>query len=259
MPSVTIRFYQELNDFLPAKLRKAPSTVEYRPGCTVKAIIEDLGVPHTEVDLVLADGQSVGFDHRVRDGMAISVYPTFESWDISSVSRVRAVPLRVSRFALDGHLGKLARLLRMLGFDAWYENDVEDEALVQLARREARIALSRDRGLLKRKAVTHGYLVRSLAPLEQLAEVLQRFDLFGSVKPFSRCMTCNAPLERVPREDVLSQLPPAVVLCCAEFSRCTGCDRVFWRGTHWERMNGMVSAILERKPGSLSPLGCAGE
>jgi uncharacterized protein with PIN domain len=248
MPSVTIRFYQELNDFLPAELRRAPRTIEYAPGCTVKAIIEDLGVPHTEVDLVLADGESVGFAHRLRDGMAISVYPTFESWDISAISRVRVAPLRVTRFALDGHLGKLARLLRMLGFDAWYENKVDDEALARVALLEHRIVLSRDRGLLKRRAVSRGYLVRSLEPRVQLEEVVRRFDLTGSAKLFSRCMRCNAPLQRVEREEVAPQLPRAVAHRYAEFSRCPGCGRVFWRGTHWDRMRDLAAKILELNP-----------
>ena len=151
-------------------------------GCTAKALIEDLGVPHTEVDLIIANGRSVGFEYRLNDADLLSVYPMFESWDIGGLSRVRAAPLRETRFALDVHLGKLARLLRMVGFDAQYSNTIADEELARLARREKRIILSRDRGLLKRRTVTHGYLVRSAAPRRQLAEVLRRFDLAGSVQ-----------------------------------------------------------------------------
>jgi uncharacterized protein len=246
MPSVTIRFYAELNAFLPPHRRMQPFTAALAPGCTAKAIIEDLGVPHTEVDLVLANGQSVGFDYRLKDGDAVSVYPMFESWDVTGLSRVRATPLRSSRFALDVHLGKLAKLLRMLGFDAAYGNDAEDEELVRAARRDGRIILTRDRGLLKRRAVTHGYLVRSTAPREQLVEVVKRFDLAGGVRVFTRCMECNAELAAVSKQEIVHMLPPVVASVYSDFSRCPSCTRVFWRGTHWESMRKLVGELFPR-------------
>jgi uncharacterized protein with PIN domain len=244
MPSVTIRFYEELNDFLPARHRKVPVSVEFAQGCTAKAIIEDLGVPHTEVDLIIANGRSVGFEYRLNDADMVSVYPMFESWDIGGLSRVRAAPLRETRFALDVHLGKLAKLLRMFGFDAQYSNAITDEELARLARAEKRIILSRDRGLLKRRTVTHGYLVRSAAPRRQLAEVLRRFDLAGSLRMFSRCMECNLPLSRVDKASITALLPAVVALTYNDFSRCPGCGRVFWRGTHWERMTALAAEVL---------------
>lgn len=250
MPSVTIRFYEELNDFLPAKIRKSPFVRECAPGCSAKALIEDLGVPHTEVDLILANGQSVDFSYRLREGDLLSVFPVFESWDIGSLSRVRAVPLRETRFALDVHLGKLARLLRMTGFDAFYENDLTDEELVRAARREKRIVLSRDRGLLKRRLVSHGYLVKSLEPRKQLSEVLRRFDLSARVRMFGRCVLCNVPLQKVEKETVISLIPPVVAETYSEFSRCPSCGRVFWKGTHWERMKKLAAEVLGEDHGS---------
>ncbi len=247
---MTIRLYEELNAFLPAEKRRQTLSVDIPEGCTVKALIEDLGVPHTEVDLVLANGESVDFSYRPADGDRISVYPVFESWDIGSLSRVRPVPLRETRFALDVHLGRLARLLRMFGFDALYHNSMEDEELVRVARREKRILLTRDRGLLKRRSVTHGYLVRSLVPRSQLAEVVKRFDLAGSVRPGGRCVSCNIALERVPRERVLPLLPLAVAREYTEFSECPACHRVFWRGSHWRRMIELAESLGVR---GLSP------
>jgi uncharacterized protein with PIN domain len=244
MPSVTIRFYEELNDFVPVRHRKIPFGVECARGCTAKSLIEDLGVPHTEVDLIIANGMSVGFEYRLNDGDLVSVYPTFESWDIGGLSRVRAAPLRETRFALDVHLGKLARLLRMVGFDAQYSNTIADEELARLARVEKRIILSRDRGLLKRRTVTHGYLVRSDAPRRQLAEVLRRFDLAGSLRMFSLCMECNLPLTRVDKASVAPLLPEVVVSTYNDFSRCMGCGRVFWRGSHWESMMALAAEVL---------------
>lgn len=247
MCMVTVRFYEELNQFLPIEWRKCPFSVDAPPGSTTKALIENLGVPHTEVDLILVNGESVDFSRRLSEGDRLSVYPVFESWDIGTVSRVRSVPLREIKFVADVHLGRLARLLRMMGFDTAYGNDLADDMIVSAARAEKRIVLSRDRGLLKRRAVTHGYLVRSLAPREQLAEVLSRFDLAGSVRMFGRCMSCNEALARVSRISVLDHLPPAVAETCTEFSRCPGCGRVFWRGTHWEGMKKLAADVLGRR------------
>jgi uncharacterized protein len=245
MPAVTIRFYQELNDFLPVECRGRPFTAGFAGGCTVKAVIEDLGVPHTEVDLVLVNGESVDFSRRLADNDTVSVYPVFESLDIAQVSRVRAVPLRETRFLLDVHLGTLARLLAMFGFDARYARNVDDEELVHAARREHRILLSRDRGLFKRRIVTHGYAVRSLVPRAQLVEVLQRFDLRDQVRLFSRCMVCNAPLQPVGKESVAAEVPPVVAERYEVFSRCPVCGRVFWRGTHWEKMKTLAEEVLK--------------
>jgi uncharacterized protein with PIN domain len=239
MPAVTIRFYEELNDFLPVDRRRLPFAVRLPPGCTVKAAIEDLGVPHTEVDLVLVDGESVGFAHRLRDGQRISVYPVFESLDIAAVTKVRPEPLREVRFVVDVHLGTLAGQLRMFGFDALFAKDRGDEEIARLSREQSRIVLTRDRGLLKRRIVTHGCLVRSLAPREQLAEVIARFDLTGPVLRatagctgiFSRCMSCNEPLARVEKGAIRHLLPPRVAEAYQVFSRCPRCGRLYWRGS----------------------------
>ena len=181
----------------------------------------------------------------------VSVYPVFESWDIGGLSRVRAAPLRETRFALDVHLGKLARLLRMVGFDAQYSNTIADEELARLARGEKRIILSRDRGLLKRRTVTHGYLVRSDAPRRQLAEVA------AEVRPGRAAFACSAdawsaifPSRASTRPRSRPLLPEVVALTYNDFSRCAGCGRVFWRGTHWERMKALAAEVLGSDLGS---------
>ena len=181
--------------------------MEFPQGCTVKALVEDLGVPHTEVDLVLANGDSVGFEFRLSDGDRISVFPLFESWDIPACHGSDRRRCGRASFLLDVHLGKLARLLRRFGFDAAYATTATDEQIVLTARREKRIILTRDRGLLKRRTVTHGYLVRSSEPREQLAEVFRRFDCAGQVRMFTRCIECNAPLTRSRRGSRFRQGP----------------------------------------------------
>ena len=183
MSQVTFRFYAELNDFLPPPRRMVSFTHTFAGSVSVKDMIESLGVPHTEVDLILANGRSVDFTYLVAGGDRLSVYPVFESLDITPVLRVRPQPLRQTRFVLDTHLGRLASYLRLLGFDTLYRNDYADEELAHISSREKRILLTRDRGLLKRSEVTHGYCLRSTVSAEQLREVVQRFDLAGSARP----------------------------------------------------------------------------
>jgi len=243
MMTVTIRFYEELNDFLPRNLRKRDIEVDVPPGSTVKKVIEDLGVPHTEVDLVLVGGSSETFSCKLSDGDRISVYPVFESFDVAPASRVRSEPLRRVRFVLDVHLGKLATLLRMLGFDALYSRSCDDAELARVSRDELRILLTRDRGLLKRKIVSHGYCVRSLRGEEQLAEVLGRFQLRRLIRPFTRCLRCNAALIPADPEQVSGRVPPLVEERYDTFRRCPACGRLYWRGTHWEHMRTRIDRL----------------
>ena len=245
MKRVWFRFYAELNDFLPAARRQVTFTHAFSGLVAVKDMIEALGVPHTEVDLVLVDGQSVDFSYLVQEGDRISVYPVFEAIDIASLVRVRPDPLREPRFVLDTHLGQLASYLRMLGFDTLYRNDYADDELARISSQEGRILLTRDRGLLKRAQVTHGYCVRTTDPRRQVVEVLRRFDLFGAVAPFQRCMRCNGVLEPVDKAAVAERLLPRVREDFEEFRRCRGCGQVYWKGSHYDRMRAFVARVLK--------------
>ncbi len=243
MKRVTFRFYAELNDFLPTSRRGVAFPHEFQGGPSVKDVVESLGVPHTEVDLVLADGESVDFSWILRDGARLSVYPVFESIDIAPLARVRPAPLREVRFVLDGHLGRLARFLRMLGFDARWRADTADEELARVAAAERRILLTRDAGLLKRRIVSHGCWVREVDPRRQLAEVVHRLDLLRAISPFRRCLRCNELLETVRKEEVAGALPPAVRERHDAFRRCPSCGRVYWAGSHHRRMERLVSDL----------------
>jgi hypothetical protein len=181
------RFYEELNDFLRPELRKRTFSHAFNGTPAVKDVIEAIGVPHAEVDLVLIDGESVGFARRLRDGDRVAVYPVFERFDISPLTRLRPRPLRRTRFVLDVHLGTLARYLRLLGFDTLYRNDYDDHEIVRLAHDQSRIILTRDKGLLKHAAVARGRWIRHLRPIEQLRETLAAFDLVRSARPLTRC------------------------------------------------------------------------
>lgn len=244
MIHVTLRLYAELNDFIPREWRHRPFTCRVHPRTTVKDLIESAGVPHTEIDLILVNGESVDFNHVAGDWDRISVYPVFESIDISPLVRVRPAPLREPRFVLDTHLGKLARYLRILGFDTLYRNDYDDDELAGISADERRILLTQDSGLLKRRIVTHGYYVRERAPVRQVVEVLRRFDLAGLVEPFRRCPRCNTLLAPVAKEAILDRLQPRTRAHYEEFWICGTCGRVYWHGSHHQRMQDLIARIL---------------
>jgi uncharacterized protein with PIN domain len=243
MVTATFRFYEELNDFLPPVRRRRPFACACARAATTKHMIEALGVPHTEVELILVNGESAGFERLLREGDQVSVYPKFESFDVSSLLRVREHPLRVNRFVADAHLGGLARLLRMAGFDTLYDNRYEDGEIERIAAEENRIVLTRDRELLKRRGVTHGCYIRSLKAEGQLRELVGRLDLASSLRPFTLCLQCNAPLRPIDKALVEDRLPPSVRALHSEFSTCDICHGVFWKGSHWRRMSDLLAGV----------------
>jgi uncharacterized protein with PIN domain len=116
--------------------------------------------------------------------------------------------------------------------------------LAQLSEEERRILLTRDQGLLKRGAVTHGYWVRTTAPREQLREVLERFDLQHSVKPFTRCLSCNGLLHTAPLAEVQGEVPENAVRYHHDFWRCESCRKIYWQGSHYQRMKRLIEDVL---------------
>ncbi len=237
------RFYAELNDFLPREKRFRTFVREFEQSSSIKDMIEAEGVPHTEVDLVIANGESVGFEWHARDGDRIAVYPVFETFDLTQVTRLRPEPLREPRFALDAHLGTLARRLRLLGFDTLYHREWDDADLARRAGAERRILLTRDVGLLKRRVVTHGYFVRERDPRAQAVEVARRLQLLTRFRPFTRCLACNGELVAISKEDVAAVVPERTSLCHDEFVTCNGCRKVYWRGSHHARLAALVAGI----------------
>lgn len=244
MTTATFRFYEELNDFLAPERRGREFVCRCARAATTKHMIEALGVPHTEVELVLVNGESVGFERLLADGDRVAIYPKFESLDITPLLRVRERPLRVIRFIADAHLGGLAHLLRMIGFDTLYENDLRDEDIEWLSGAQQRIVLTRDRELLKRRGISHGCYVHALRPEQQLREIFDRLDLASAARPFTRCLSCNCALHPVEKEQIASLLPRGVRERYQRFSLCEGCGRVFWEGTHWRRMRSLVDSLL---------------
>lgn len=230
------RFYEELNDFRRPGERKAAVTYHFRGTPGIKDPIEALGVPHTEVELIIVNGQSVGFDYRLQNGDRVAVYPMFESLDVTPLVRLREAPLRNTAFVVDVNLGKLARYLRMLGFDALYRNDYTDAQIADISVATRRIILTRDRRLLYPSRITHGYWLRATDPDLQTSEVLARFDLYRQIKPFHRCLDCNGLIETVSKSEIVNELQPLTKKHYDEFFQCADCDKIFWKGTHYQHM-----------------------
>lgn len=231
------RFFAELNDFLPPKLRRQTIACPINGDQSVKHLIESLGIPHPEVHRILVNDAPVDFGYIVQDGDYIKIYPI-------SAADLRSKLIGERRFIIDNHLGRLAVYLRMLGFDTLYRNDYHDDELAQDASRERRILLTRDVRLLMRNLVTDGYWVRSKIPRQQLVEVVRRYDLAPLIVPFRRCMRCNDPLQPVTKEQVLHRLEPLTKLYYDDFHLCISCDQVYWKGSHYERMQKFLVQVI---------------
>jgi uncharacterized protein with PIN domain len=244
MPAAVIRFYEELNDFLPHSKRKVQFMVEFTENETVKSIIESENIPHAEVDLILINSHSVTFDAKVKTGDYISVYPVFESFDISSVQLIRLLPLRETRFVLDVHLGKLARYLRMMGFDTVWDNTYDDSEIVRISTAEKRTILTRDKKLLMRKVVERGYWIRNVMIRQQVAELIHRFDLENFIRWFTICTRCNGALISVSEDFARAIHPVHHFLPGTVFCKCTICNHIYWNGTHGEKVKRWIRGIL---------------
>ncbi len=236
MLSSAFYFHDELNDFLPPYQRGVPITLRFNDDQSVKHLIESLGVPHTEIGAILVNGRQVHSGALLHDGDRVDVYPVAQG----HINENNIAP----RFVVDNHLGQLARYLRMLGFDALYRNDYQDEELARISSLENRTLLTRDKRLLMRNMVQNGYWVRHKIPRQQLVEVLKRFQLCAQVAPFKRCLRCNGLLRPVSKEAVLHRLEPLTKKYFDQFRICPECEQVYWQGSHYERMVGFIEQVI---------------
>jgi uncharacterized protein with PIN domain len=224
------RFFEELNDFLPEERYKKNFLYEFIGNLSIKDALEAIGVPHTEIDLILVDGESVGFNYKMCGGEHVSVYPVFESFDITSIVRLRSKPIREIKFVADASVGNLAKKLRLLGFDTLFRNDFTDKEIVELALQEKRVILTRDKSILKFKRVTHGYWIRNDDPDKQLREVVSRLQLESNVGLFVRCSICNDPLHPADKSLLHNRLPNKTLPSSNVFLECKSCQKIYWQG-----------------------------
>jgi len=244
MKTAYFRFYEEVNDFLTQEKRKKRFEHSFVGRASVKDLIESLGVPHNEIDLILVNGKSVNFNYIVEDKDDISVYPVFESLNIAEVQHLRPKPLRNPKFIVDVHLGTLAKYMRMIGLDTFYQNNYHDYEIIEISLEEKRTILTKDRDLLKRSSVTHGYWIRNENPEKQLKEIINRFDLKNEIKEFSRCLECNTVLIYIEKEKVQDRLPPKVIQWHDDFFYCSKCDKIYWKGSHFDKMKSLIDKVI---------------
>lgn len=231
MSTAYFRFFGRLNGFLKPDQRDRPITVQFKGRQTVKHLAESLGAPHPEIGRVQVNGRKEALSVIAQDGDQVEVHPIENACPVEP------------RFVLDCHLGRLTAHLRMLGFDCLYQNDYDDTTMTEVAVREFRILLTRDRRLLMRKVIVHGYCLRSLDSLEQVKEVIKRFELTDKVRPFHRCLHCNHPLEPVAKETVFDRLEPLTQKYFDEYHICPNCQHVYWKGSHYDRMSKVIEQI----------------
>ncbi|QPC81878.1 twitching motility protein PilT [Phototrophicus methaneseepsis] len=245
MARATFIFEGAITYFLPQKQKHQPIEHSFDWRASVKDMIESLGPPHTEVDLIMMNGQSVGFEAIVEDGAHIEVYSDASAVNITDKIQLRPPYPGTPRFVLDTHLGRLASYLRMLGFDTLYNNAYPDDELARISSEETRIVLTRDIGVLKRGIVTYGYYVRNTQPRQRILEINERYGLAAYAQPFLRCMKCNGLLKAVDKADVVEQLPPQVAAEFDTFVQCTSCGQIYWRGSHYTRMEALLHDVID--------------
>ena len=240
--SVVLSFYGDLGFFVQPKERHQPITRTLTHKTSIKDLIESCGVPHPEVDLIIVNGRPVDFTFQVEADLAVDVHPS--STELFPTFRLQERNVRA--FVADGHLGKLARDLRLLGIDVSYGHNPTDRELLATMAQENRALLTRDRPLLMHRMVRTGYYPRSQRPIEQTVEVVRRFGLAESLTPFVRCLRCNGLLTKVSKEVVIEQLEPLTRLYYDDFQRCPACGQSYWRGSHVARLEERLEAILKQ-------------
>lgn len=244
MDHARVRVYGELQDFLAPAEREHEVVVPVDGAPSVKDRLEAVGIPHTEIGLILVDGEPVTFGHRLRGGQRISAYPRFGRLPRPGPPLRGPLPDPV-RFVADVHVATLARNLRLLGFDTVWDRDLDDPDLARMAATDQRVLLTRDRGLLRRSIVEHGVYVRDDDPLEQTVDLVRKLGLAENIRPFARCLACNDVPGPVAKEEVLDQLEPGTRRH-TEFRRCPGCGRIYWRGSHADRLEALLEEIRAR-------------
>lgn len=231
---IELEFAPELRFFLPGRFRPGTATAPCDGTSSLGHVVESLGVPLTEVGGLSANGLPEGPGYRPAPGDRFVVLPVR-----------RPQPLPAPRFVLDVHLGALARRMRLVGLDTAYRNDLGDADLVELANGQRRLALTKDRGLLKRRKLWLGAYVRNDRPDDQFDDVMDRFA--PPLQPWTRCPACNGLLEPVQKRHVEDLLQPGTRRTYEDFSRCRTCGRVYWRGAHSEHLAAIVAKAAGKR------------
>jgi uncharacterized protein with PIN domain len=244
--SVRLVFHGELVELLnkngtPGSIRELLRTAP------VKDLVESQGIPHTEVgSIVTSSGEERDFRYTPDFGETLHIHPHEPPVDVTKGTVLFPRPFEKIRFIVDVNVGRLAKLLRIGGFDTLYNPKWGDGEIAEKAHTEERVLLTRDRELLKRNAVLRGRLIRSFDPWGQFGEVITFFGLGEKIDLFSRCPRCNKLLEPVKKEDVIDRLEPLTRLMYDSFTICPRCGQIYWQGSHHSRIREKMAESLAR-------------
>jgi len=244
MNQAKISFLGNLNDFLSPENRNQIIEYNFKESPSIKDVIESLGPPHTEVEAIVSDGIKVSFAHKLKNNENIEVFPAGE-FIKANTSNILRENLLEFRFIVDANVGKLAKYMRMLGFDTFYDLNIHDPEIAKISEQENRIVLTRDLGLLKRKNVTYGYFLRETQISAQVAEVVKRYSLIDKINAFSRCLECNGYVIAVEKALIKEKLDPGVFNDYNEFFNCMDCNKIYWKGFHYETMLNSIKKLQD--------------
>ncbi|MBS0299275.1 MAG: Mut7-C ubiquitin/RNAse domain-containing protein [Proteobacteria bacterium] len=245
MAQIGIRFYRTLNDFIAPALADTEIIHNFDRRTSVKDMIESFNVPHAEVERIVVNGAPASFNYIVQDGDRIEVFPVCEDFSARPAGQLRLPLSQPPQFVVDSNLGRLARYLRLLGFDCLYRNDYNDDTIARVASEQQRVVLTRDRSLLHRKIITYGYFVRADQPKIQTREVVKRFALYSLIKPLTRCTHCNGVLAETGKNQIESRLEPLTRKYYDKFLMCPDCSRIYWQGSHSTRIKQLLAELVD--------------
>jgi hypothetical protein len=175
--TVSFRFYEELNDYLPKDQRKRDIEIVLKGPRTLRSIITSFHIPPSNVDLILVDGVSADFEHALEGGERVSIYPVFELLNIKEVTRLRETPLRKNRFIVDSDLAALAEKMMKSGFDTICFPHISDQRIMAISIREKRVILAKRKALVQFPGVTRAILIHSEDTTDQMQEVMTLLDV----------------------------------------------------------------------------------
>lgn len=243
LKTASFYFHDSLQDFLLPVKRDTVISYTFDDTPAIKHAIETIGIPHPEVDIILVNAKPVDFFYLLEHNDIIEVFSSFDKEKFPrewSLTPPHVIP---EKFILDVHLGKLARKLRLFGFDTLYENNYSDGAIVEISEKEERIILTRDKNLLKHKLVKWGYWLRSQYAEEQLTEVIHRIKPRAQFKFFERCVECNCKIEKIGKAEIINRLQPKTILYYNDFLQCPCCKRIYWKGSHYKQMQELIKKM----------------
>ena len=240
---LTLTFHDSLAGLLNKDIRHGRIQYALNRRASIKDIIESLGIPHTEIGKIIVHGAETGFDYLPSLDVAIHIHPMTRAVVASLPNTLWQERWSFDAFMVDVNVMKLARNLRIAGFDTTIVPELDLVDIGAVASEQERVILTRNRQLLKCSTVMFGQLLRSEEHRIQLREVASRFGLASRMQPFSRCLTCNGSLEPVKKKSIEHLLKPLTRKYYTQFKRCTLCQAIYWHGSHTPHIQAILAEV----------------